>query len=178
MTRGRRAPVGFMGCVVNGPGESKHADIGISLPGTFEEPGCARLHRRRAGPHPARRPHRRRVQGDPGQLRGAALPCNRSRLGTIGRDASGSRLVGRVPCKAWSRSCSDDQRVATSHGPRWGSVVLTRSQRMAPIAGLPDRIRRSLAAPALARVRIGGIMPDGTFWVIRGSCAARGRHGP
>jgi (E)-4-hydroxy-3-methylbut-2-enyl-diphosphate synthase len=27
-----------MGCVVNGPGESKHADIGISLPGTGEEP--------------------------------------------------------------------------------------------------------------------------------------------
>ena len=27
-----------MGCVVNGPGESKHADIGICLPGTFEEP--------------------------------------------------------------------------------------------------------------------------------------------
>jgi len=27
-----------MGCVVNGPGESKHADIGISLPGTGETP--------------------------------------------------------------------------------------------------------------------------------------------
>jgi (E)-4-hydroxy-3-methylbut-2-enyl-diphosphate synthase len=27
-----------MGCIVNGPGESKHANIGISLPGTFEEP--------------------------------------------------------------------------------------------------------------------------------------------
>jgi (E)-4-hydroxy-3-methylbut-2-enyl-diphosphate synthase len=27
-----------MGCVVNGPGESKHADIGISLPGTGEAP--------------------------------------------------------------------------------------------------------------------------------------------
>jgi (E)-4-hydroxy-3-methylbut-2-enyl-diphosphate synthase len=27
-----------MGCVVNGPGESKHADIGISLPGTAEDP--------------------------------------------------------------------------------------------------------------------------------------------
>jgi (E)-4-hydroxy-3-methylbut-2-enyl-diphosphate synthase len=27
-----------MGCVVNGPGESKHADIGISLPGAGEEP--------------------------------------------------------------------------------------------------------------------------------------------
>ena len=30
--------VAVMGCVVNGPGESKHADIGISLPGTFESP--------------------------------------------------------------------------------------------------------------------------------------------
>ena len=30
--------VAVMGCVVNGPGESKNADIGISLPGTFEEP--------------------------------------------------------------------------------------------------------------------------------------------
>jgi (E)-4-hydroxy-3-methylbut-2-enyl-diphosphate synthase len=30
--------VAVMGCVVNGPGESKHADVGISLPGTFEEP--------------------------------------------------------------------------------------------------------------------------------------------
>ena len=27
-----------MGCVVNGPGESKHSNLGISLPGTFEEP--------------------------------------------------------------------------------------------------------------------------------------------
>ena len=32
--------VAVMGCVVNGPRESKHADIGISLPGTFEEPGA------------------------------------------------------------------------------------------------------------------------------------------
>jgi (E)-4-hydroxy-3-methylbut-2-enyl-diphosphate synthase len=30
--------VAVMGCVVNGPGESKHADIGISLPGTGEDP--------------------------------------------------------------------------------------------------------------------------------------------
>ena len=30
--------VAVMGCVVNGPGESKHANIGISLPGTFEKP--------------------------------------------------------------------------------------------------------------------------------------------
>ncbi|HKD83194.1 MAG TPA: flavodoxin-dependent (E)-4-hydroxy-3-methylbut-2-enyl-diphosphate synthase, partial [Terriglobales bacterium] len=30
--------VAVMGCVVNGPGESKHSNLGISLPGTFEEP--------------------------------------------------------------------------------------------------------------------------------------------
>jgi len=30
--------VAVMGCVVNGPGESRHANLGISLPGTFEEP--------------------------------------------------------------------------------------------------------------------------------------------
>ena len=32
--------VAVMGCVVNGPGESKTANIGISLPGTGEEPSC------------------------------------------------------------------------------------------------------------------------------------------
>jgi (E)-4-hydroxy-3-methylbut-2-enyl-diphosphate synthase len=30
--------VAVMGCVVNGPGESKHSNIGISLPGTAEDP--------------------------------------------------------------------------------------------------------------------------------------------
>jgi (E)-4-hydroxy-3-methylbut-2-enyl-diphosphate synthase len=29
-----------MGCIVNGPGESKHANIGISLPGTGEQPAA------------------------------------------------------------------------------------------------------------------------------------------
>jgi 4-hydroxy-3-methylbut-2-en-1-yl diphosphate synthase IspG/GcpE len=38
-----------MGCVVNGPGESRHADIGISLPGTGEAPPrrCSSTARRR-----------------------------------------------------------------------------------------------------------------------------------
>jgi (E)-4-hydroxy-3-methylbut-2-enyl-diphosphate synthase len=34
--------VAIMGCIVNGPGESKHADIGISLPGTGETPAAPR----------------------------------------------------------------------------------------------------------------------------------------
>jgi (E)-4-hydroxy-3-methylbut-2-enyl-diphosphate synthase len=32
--------VAVMGCIVNGPGESKHADIGISLPGSGEQPAA------------------------------------------------------------------------------------------------------------------------------------------
>jgi (E)-4-hydroxy-3-methylbut-2-enyl-diphosphate synthase len=32
--------VAVMGCIVNGPGESRHADIGISLPGTGEQPAA------------------------------------------------------------------------------------------------------------------------------------------
>ena len=32
--------VAVMGCIVNGPGESKHADIGISLPGSGEAPAA------------------------------------------------------------------------------------------------------------------------------------------
>src|SRR5437879_8725713 len=39
--------VAVMGCVVNGPGESKHSNIGISLPGTFEEPVAPRSEGRR-----------------------------------------------------------------------------------------------------------------------------------
>ena len=35
-----RMNVAVMGCVVNGPGESRHADIGISLPGTGEVPAA------------------------------------------------------------------------------------------------------------------------------------------
>ena len=49
-----------MGCVVNGPGESKAASIGISLPGTGEAPNCPGLHRRAARDDAAR--HLRRAR--------------------------------------------------------------------------------------------------------------------
>ena len=41
--------VAVMGCIVNGPGESKHADIGISLPGTGETSDSTGVHRRQKG---------------------------------------------------------------------------------------------------------------------------------
>ena len=50
-----------MGCVVNGPGESKAANIGISLPGTGEAPQLSDLHRRRARDDAAR--HLRGARG-------------------------------------------------------------------------------------------------------------------
>ena len=55
--------VAVMGCVVNGPGESRHANLGISLPGTFEEPVApvfidGKLDRTLARRRPGRRVHR------------------------------------------------------------------------------------------------------------------------
>ena len=65
--------VAVMGCVVNGPGESKHANIGISLPGTFEEPKAPVYVDGRLMHHAQGRPHRRRVHRDSEQLRRLAL---------------------------------------------------------------------------------------------------------
>jgi (E)-4-hydroxy-3-methylbut-2-enyl-diphosphate synthase len=65
--------VAVMGCIVNGPGESKHADIGISLPGTGEAPAAPGVHRRREGAHPARRGHRHRVPSHRRDLHREAL---------------------------------------------------------------------------------------------------------
>ena len=71
--------VAVMGCIVNGPGESKHADIGISLPGTGETPaapvfidGAKAVTLRGAG-------IARRIQGDGDGLYRAAL--RRARAG-------------------------------------------------------------------------------------------------
>ena len=62
-----------MGCIVNGPGESKHADIGISLPGTGEAPTAPVFIDGKKAMTLARRQHRHRVQGHRGGLRGAAI---------------------------------------------------------------------------------------------------------
>jgi (E)-4-hydroxy-3-methylbut-2-enyl-diphosphate synthase len=67
-----------MGCVVNGPGESKHANLGISLPGTFEEPKAPPVYvDGKLLNHPARRHDRGRVQADPRQVRREPLRAGR-----------------------------------------------------------------------------------------------------
>ena len=67
-----------MGCVVNGPGESKHANIGISLPGTFEEPKAPVYVDGQPLRHPPRRQHRPRVHPDPRRIR--RLPLRQIRI--------------------------------------------------------------------------------------------------
>ena len=75
--------VAVMGCVVNGPGESKHSNIGISLPGTFEEPKAPVYVDGRLMTTLQGRSHRGRVHRDPERLRGVAnMPsrCPKRRL--------------------------------------------------------------------------------------------------
>ena len=55
--------VAVMGCIVNGPGESKHADIGISLPGTGEAPTAPVFIDGEKAHDAARRQDRRGVPG-------------------------------------------------------------------------------------------------------------------
>ena len=62
-----------MGCIVNGPGESKHADVGISLAGYRRAAGGPGLHRRQEGDDAARPEYRGGLQGDRRRLYRAAL---------------------------------------------------------------------------------------------------------
>ena len=89
--------VAVMGCIVNGPGESKHADIGISLPGTGEQPGRAGVHRRQEGGHAARPDRGRRLQADGDRLHRAALRPGRrgTDRGGVGRASDAPHLVER-----------------------------------------------------------------------------------
>jgi (E)-4-hydroxy-3-methylbut-2-enyl-diphosphate synthase len=61
--------VAVMGCIVNGPGESKHANIGISLPGTGESPAAPVFVDGAKFRDPARRAHRRGIPGHRPELR-------------------------------------------------------------------------------------------------------------
>ena len=77
--------VAVMGCIVNGPGESKHANIGISLARHRRDAGSARLRRRPEIPHPARTDDRRRLQGAGDRLYRPALRqgCEADRGGVV-----------------------------------------------------------------------------------------------
>ena len=69
----RSLNVAVMGCIVNGPGESKHADIGISLPGTGEQPAAPVFVDGKEGRYAARGGRCRRIQADGDRLHRAPL---------------------------------------------------------------------------------------------------------
>jgi len=87
--------VAVMGCIVNGPGESKHADIGISLPGTGEQPAAPVFVDGKKGGDTARCDRGGRLQEDGDRLYRAALQPWRGR-------ADG----GRIALKWRSPRCS------------------------------------------------------------------------
>ena len=65
--------VAVMGCIVNGPGKSKHADIGISLPGTGETPAAPVFIDGEKAATLRGTSDRRRIPGDGGGLHREAL---------------------------------------------------------------------------------------------------------
>ena len=77
-----------MGCVVNGPGESKHANLGISLPGTFEEPKAPVYVDGKLLTDAARRHDRGGVQGDPRQVCREPLRAAGEERGTGGGEVA------------------------------------------------------------------------------------------
>ena len=81
-----------MGCIVNGPGESKHADIGISLPGTGEAPAAPVFIDGKKATS-ARPEHRRRLQADRGGLHRAPIRrvCRDARSSSCARQSHGLR---------------------------------------------------------------------------------------
>ena len=114
--------VAVMGCVVNGPGESKHSNIGISLPGTFEEPVAPVYVDGKLSTHVARRSYCRGVHRDPEQLRGS--PVRRTR-GRNHRGVSADRSIysiRAVNTDPDSENKIHDDRVAAQYGFRGGFV--------------------------------------------------------
>ena len=88
--------VAVMGCVVNGPGESKHADIGISLPGTFEEPVAPVFVDGRLLRDVSRGGHRGPFHRAAGRVRRAALPGPGRRSGRRPGPARARRIAARA----------------------------------------------------------------------------------
>jgi|AJXC01.1.fsa_nt_gi 4-hydroxy-3-methylbut-2-en-1-yl diphosphate synthase (EC 1.17.4.3) len=67
--------VAVMGCVVNGPGESKNANIGISLPGTGEKPVAPRVYRRQKRRNPKGQRYSRTIPKNCRTIRNRNLPA-------------------------------------------------------------------------------------------------------
>ena len=93
--------VAVMGCIVNGPGESKHADIGISLPGTGETPTAPVFIDGKQGRDPARPGHCRRVRAHGRRIHRDALRPSRQRAQPSSRVGADQPGVYPYPHPCW-----------------------------------------------------------------------------
>ena len=154
--------VAVMGCVVNGPGESKHSNIGISLPGTFEEPVAPVYVDGKLSTHAARRSHCGRVHRDPRTITWTAdTPsawrkqprCEPARCLFIAL-----RAVNTAPD---SENKMHDDRVAAQYGFRGGLVpgvtvygyMTVPSWSMRPSGWSTDRCRFDFWSLSMTAIR-------------------------
>ena len=125
--------VAVMGCVVNGPGESKHANIGISLPGTGERPVAPVYEDGEKDRDAQGRAHRRGIPGAGREVRRA----HASRARTARRSRTGdSRMIGSTDETLVNKKCV----------PCHGGVSALTPDRGAEDVGACWRRQRRLAA--------------------------------
>ena len=133
--------VAVMGCIVNGPGESKHANIGISLPGTGEEPAAPVFIDGEKDRHPARPRHRRGVSAA-----GRGL-CREPLCAPVRRKPVADRTTRRNEDERWNAPAKRFDLIL-----RGGHVIDPAARRNGPadVAGKrrPDRRRRQGAEGA------------------------------
>ena len=149
--------VAVMGCVVNGPGECKHADIGITLPGTFEDPVAPVFIDGRLTGRFARRA-RSRIHRHPRRLRGPAVSdADRglTRTPRVRRHTADviTRLRHRDPDHGSGRVRLRTD--AGGHGAAVRAGILAGQRRAVDVAdlGLLRRRRRSRTPSGAPRLR-------------------------
>ncbi len=139
-----------MGCIVNGPGESKAANIGISLPGTGEAPQLPRLHRRPEIHHARRHVRRalRRISSARQRLRRHEISQARDAAASVARCCRLCKTLSARPRVIVSLRIKVHRtnflRVA-SHGLRYARGLLVEARNWGHVAGrfrqLPKRER-------------------------------------
>ena len=144
----RALKVAVMGCIVNGPGKSKHADIGISLPGTGEKPAAPVFIDGRKAVTLRGARARRRVQATRRRL----CRCGGSGRGPRRRSRGESQCSSRRIARRWrhARACRGHPRQTAVAGRR-GWLRRTSPAKTARSGRFPSKPLHILQEPRLRR---------------------------